>query len=109
MHLRLLLCSLAPALAGAAAAYTVCQGETHIANGDCNSPRHACKAGTGYTNAFKKPTLAACQAACDAALPKGSCAGVTWHDAQAGAWATVCVLETVAAWAGFSGSAGHGR
>jgi hypothetical protein len=90
------------------ASYTECVGETHIKNGDCNSPTKPCKAGSGYVNVFAQPTLQACEAKCDEALPKGNCAGVTWHDAKAGAWARVCVLETADAWAGYEqGSFAH--
>ena len=91
----------------ASATYTTCTGETHIKDGNCNAPTSPCKAGTGYTNVFKQPTLQACEAKCDTALPKGNCAGVTWHDAHAGAWANVCVLETADAWAGFVGHAAN--
>ena len=90
----------------AAAAYTECPGESHIKPGDCNSPTAPCKDGTGYTNVHQTPSLAACEAKCDAALPKGNCAGVTWHDSSAGAWARVCVLETADAWAG---DVNHGK
>lgn len=107
LRLQLLLLGSLASTRSAQAAYTICQGETHIESGSCNSPTGACKKGTGYTNVFKKPTLAACEAACDAALPKGNCAGVTWHDAHAGGWATVCVLETADAWAGYSSKMGH--
>lgn len=82
------------------AKYTQCPGETHIKPGDCNSPTQPCKPGTGYTNVNKVPTLAACEAKCDAALPKGNCAGVTWHDSGTGNWAHTCILETADAWAG---------
>ena len=41
------------------------------------------------------PQQAECEAKCDAALPKGNCAGVTWHDPSVGGgWALACVLET---------------
>lgn len=90
------------------AKYTECQGETHIKAGDCNSPAAPCKSGTGYTNVHQTDSLAACEAKCDAALPKGNCAGVTWHDASAGEWARTCVLETADAWAGTAlHQAGH--
>eukprot|EP01043_Picozoa_sp_COSAG02_P051951 COSAG02_NODE_5532_length_4250_cov_108.522525_5_plen_601_part_00 len=96
--IRLLQAALGLALA--TAKYTECQGENHIKAGDCNSPNAPCKPGTGYTNVHKTDSLAACEAKCDAALPKGNCAGVTWHDASAGEWAHTCVLETADAWAG---------
>jgi hypothetical protein len=32
---------------------------------------------------------------------------VTWHDPKAGAWATVCVLESADAWAGYVGKMSH--
>jgi hypothetical protein len=92
---------------GVGVKWTECPGTTHIKPGDCNSPTHPCTKGSGATNVFKQPSLAACEAKCTAAKPVGNCAGVTWHDASAGAWATVCVLLSADAWADESQKMGH--
>jgi hypothetical protein len=104
--LRCLLLAAAALRTASAPTWTECPGISHVKNGDCNSPKHPCRRGCGATNVGKTATLAACEDKCTNAKP--NCAGVTWHGAKAGQWASVCILLTADAWAdGGSKEADH--
>ena len=104
--LRCLLLAAVALRTASAPTWTECPGISHVKNGDCNSPKHPCRRGCGATNVGKTATLAACEDKCTNAKP--NCAGVTWHGAKAGQWASVCILLTADAWAdGGSKEADH--